>query len=73
MCIRDRVYVLLMIGSIVANFWFGLRLDRAKRDASSRQAKAWLIVSIVFNVSLLGFFKYADFLITNVNTLTRCV
>lgn len=67
----EPVYVLLMIGSIVANFWFGLRLDRARRTASSQPAKTWLIVSIIFNVSLLGFFKYADFLISNVNTLTN--
>lgn len=63
----EPVYVLLMIGSIVINYVFGLLLDRAKRGKNQKRAKRWLVLSIVFNVGLLGFFKYADFLLENVS------
>lgn len=66
----EPVYVLLMIASIAFNWLFGLRLDGARRKGRPADAKRWLIVSIIFNIGLLGFFKYADFLLINVSQAT---
>lgn len=62
----EPVYVLLMIFSTVSDYLHGRWID-AKRGTT---AAKWLLASsIVINLLLLGFFKYADFLIGAVNTL----
>ena len=60
----EPVGILLMLASIAGNWLF------ARGIGAGRRAKVWLIVSMVFNLVLLGVFKYADFLITNLNALT---
>jgi len=39
------------------------------RMAKSQRRKMWLSVSIINNLGLLGFFKYADFVTENLNSL----
>ena len=51
----------LLLGSIGVNYLFGIRLSRAPRR------KAWLWAALAFNLGLLGFFKYANFFVDNVN------
>ncbi|CAA6804552.1 MAG: Probable poly(beta-D-mannuronate) O-acetylase (EC [uncultured Sulfurovum sp.] len=53
------VYLPLILGSIFVNFLIGSYLNPKR--------KLLLIVGIVANISLLGYFKYADFFIENVN------
>ena len=52
----EPVYVLLMLTSIIVNFFAGLALDKFKS-----KAKLILVLDIIFNLGLLGFFKYASF------------
>lgn len=56
-------YVLLMVGTIVADWFFGYMVDKYRGD--DKKAKAWLVASVVFNIGLLGFFKYFDFIVSN--------
>ena len=56
--------ILLMLASIVGNYCF------ARGAAAGRRARLWLTVSVVFNLLLLGTFKYADFFVANLNALT---
>ena len=58
-------YVLLMLGSIAANYVFGLLIGAGRRK------RLWLILSICFNLAMLGLFKYADLLVRTFNDLTR--
>lgn len=60
----EPVYVALMLISIFTNYYLGLSIDKFK---GKRKSKYFLITSIVFNVALLGFFKYIDFIINNIN------
>jgi alginate O-acetyltransferase complex protein AlgI len=62
----EPIYIVLMMASSIINFALGLAIDR-KRGTNA--GKAVFIASIVTNLALLGFFKYADFLIQNVNSL----
>jgi alginate O-acetyltransferase complex protein AlgI len=62
----EPVYVVLMVVSCIGNYFFGLDIENTR---GTKRSKNTLIVSVVFNVSLLGFFKYADFIIETVNTL----
>lgn len=50
-------FIILMLISIVANYFFARWIDKRRE----RGAKLILILSIVFNIALLGFFKYFNF------------
>ncbi len=63
----EPIYVLLMIFSILLNYGFGLFIDKYSNDKN--KAKKYLIVCIVINLLLLGFFKYWDFIVSNLQTL----
>lgn len=63
----EPVYILLMIFSSIVDYFHGILIDkyRGRRNI----ARIFLISSVIINVSLLGFFKYGDFLIANMNLL----
>ena len=52
----EPVYVLIMIGSILVNFFCGLAIGGAKGKGSR---KAVLVLGIILNLAALGVFKYA--------------
>jgi alginate O-acetyltransferase complex protein AlgI len=63
----ENIFVLLMLGSILVNYVFGLLIDRAqKRGGTGRGA---LVCAVAANLGLLGFFKYANFIVDNLNTV----
>ena len=66
----EPVYIVLMLLSILVSYTGGIVVDRMKRQGRSGAAKTAMIISSVISLSLLGFFKYADFLIGTVNGLT---
>jgi alginate O-acetyltransferase complex protein AlgI len=65
-------YVLLLLVSIVGNFWVGQRIARLRGEGEGprRHARRWLIAGVVANLALLGYYKYAGFFIANLNALT---
>ncbi len=60
-------YIVFMGISILVNYILGLLIERNSDNPWSRR---WLIVSVVFSLGMLGYFKYADFLIENINHAT---
>ncbi|MFC1953738.1 MBOAT family O-acyltransferase [Chloroflexota bacterium] len=62
----EPVYVFLMIFSCVVNYALAFPIDKHRGTAKSKIA---LISSIVVSLSLLGFFKYADFFVININNI----
>lgn len=65
----EPVYIILMIISILFNFVIGKDIDHARETGNEAMAKRKFILSIVFNIAVLGFFKYFGFLVDNVNAL----
>ena len=63
----EPIYILLMIFSSVVDYFNGLMIEKYQND--KRKKKIFLIASIIINLSLLGFFKYADFLINSINNV----
>ena len=57
----------LMVFTIAMFYFCGLAIGKAE---TQRQKKCWLIVSVVISLSLLGLFKYADFFVTSINSVT---
>ena len=71
----NPVYLPLIILSILVNYRIGDMLNsRSGTDRTingeRRRRKLILTAGIVFNLGLLGYFKYADFFIVNLNALT---
>jgi len=63
----EPVYIVIMLVSTLTDYCFGLLLD--KPNMSSVKRKGIVLCSIIVNLMLLSYFKYADFLIHNINTL----
>lgn len=61
-------YILFMILSVLVNYVLGLLIQRY---SGSPWGRAWLVASLVFSLGMLGYFKYADFFIANLNSLTE--
>ena len=66
----DPRFLLLLFASSFSDFWLGHWIDRAQ-DARSR--KGLLIASLVFNLGLLGYFKYAGFFINSMADALRAM
>ena len=62
----EPLYVLLMIASVAGNYGFGRAIDRC---APGRSRKLWLVLTVVFNLGILFYFKYLNFTVTNINAL----
>ncbi len=62
-------YIWIMLFSTFVDFTCGRRVHYYKIKDQINKAKSWLRVSIFVNLGLLGFFKYSDFLIANINNL----
>src|SRR4051812_11341070 len=58
-------FALLLFATTTLDFWLGARI--AVASANSR--KAWLVASVTANLSMLGFFKYGNFLLENTQWL----
>ena len=63
----EPIYVFLMVATIVADYLFGFAVSKNADNAKAK--KNWLIAAVVFNLLLLGFFKYADFIIENLSAI----
>lgn len=55
--------MLLLFSSICVNYWIGGRIRRGNK------CKCWLMVGIIGNLAMLGYFKYTGFFLSTVNTL----
>ncbi|MCI9246118.1 MAG: MBOAT family protein [Clostridia bacterium] len=60
----EPVYVILMLLSIIVNYLIALKIERRKRGK-----KKWMIIDVIFNLGIIGFFKYGNFMIQNINTV----
>ena len=60
----EPVYVILMLLSIIVNYLIALKIERRKRGK-----KKWMIIDVIFNLGVIGFFKYGNFMIQNINSI----
>lgn len=58
----EAQYLVLLLISITANYFFGIAIEK-----KSQQKNLTTFVAIAFNLLLLGYFKYANFLVENLN------
>ncbi|WP_317168460.1 MBOAT family O-acyltransferase [Costertonia aggregata] len=55
----DWRFLFLIMASTIVDYMVGLAIH--KNDTDRKKQKFWLWASIIFNISLLGFFKYYNF------------
>lgn len=65
----NKSYLILIIVSIVINYFIGTELNIRANNVIKR--KLLLISGIVFNIGALGYFKYYDFFIENINIIFK--
>ncbi|MGN0161854.1 MAG: MBOAT family O-acyltransferase [Lachnospiraceae bacterium] len=65
----EPVYVVLMLFSTVVDYVHGRLVEHFKTEGKIRWAKCTVASSVIINLGLLCFFKYSDFLITNINLI----
>ena len=61
----DARYLPLLLASILFNYWCGLRIA-----AGAGRRKRWLVFALAANLSLLAYYKYANFFIDSLNHVT---
>ncbi len=64
----EPVYIVIMLLSIAVDYVHGMLVERWRADG--RKARRAVASSVFFNLAILIFFKYWDFIASNVNALT---
>lgn len=59
-------YLVLMIGLVMADYLFALAVDYFKPRYLKR---LFLILAIISNIGILGYYKYTNFIVDNINNL----
>jgi len=62
-------YLILLALSILFNYFSGLEIGELLQRGRRNGAKAAAVLAVIVNLLLLGWFKYAGFVLTNVNAL----
>ena len=62
-------FVLIMILSIVVNYVFGLLIHNAQEKVKPKNAKTVLVLTVVFNLTILFIFKYLNFSVKTINDI----
>lgn len=67
----EPIYVVLMLFSTVVDYTHGILVEKFKNEGQIKKAKMVVASSMTINLLLLGFFKYSDFIIQNINQLFK--
>ncbi len=65
----EPIYILIMFASIAIDYTHGMLVTRCKAKGNLRGAKAAVVSSVVFNLALLFFFKYWDFIAGSLSSI----
>lgn len=61
-------YVIWMVVAIILAYIFGLLIERY--ETFPQLSKLFLVLSVISSITMLGYFKYANFFIQNINAVT---
>src|SRR5947199_10346254 len=63
-------FAALLFSTTAMDFWLGRQIGKAQTHSAK---KRWLVASVCMNLSMLGFFKYGNFLLQNFQWLVARV
>ena len=61
------VYILILFFTIIIDYFAGILLEN---ETNKQRKRWWLIMSLIANIGVLAFFKYYNFLNTNISGLS---
>ncbi|MSS64945.1 MBOAT family O-acyltransferase [Velocimicrobium porci] len=64
----EPYFLLLILLSILVNYVAGLLLEK---NSNIKQRKFILVLSLIYNLGMLGFFKYSNFFVENLNYILK--
>ena len=62
-------YLYLILSSIMVNYFIGNKLNH--KSLNGKERKIWMTIGVIFNLGLLGYFKYYDFFVENINIVLK--
>ncbi len=65
----EPIFILVMVASILIDYTHGLLVERCKAKDNDKGARMAVASSVVFNLALLFFFKYWDFIAQNLSAI----
>ena len=65
----EPIYILLLLTSVFVNYLFGLGMGSCQKKENEKLSKVLLTCSLIFNIGLLGVFKYSGFITENLNRI----
>lgn len=65
----EPVYILIMLGSIIFNWLFGLAVDKFR--GNKNLSRFFVALSVVANIGVLFVFKYLGFTVRNIDSIFR--
>ncbi|WP_258019540.1 MBOAT family O-acyltransferase [Brachyspira hampsonii] len=63
-------YTLIMFSSIIINYLFALLINKVIEESNKFKKKVYLALCVIVNLSILGYFKYTDFAISIINSIS---
>lgn len=64
-------YTLIMFSSIIINYIFALLIEKSIVENNKLKKKIYLALCIIINLSILAYFKYTDFAISIINSISK--
>ncbi|MCQ2417676.1 MAG: MBOAT family protein [Oscillospiraceae bacterium] len=65
----EPTYIILLLISVLMNYLFGLGIGKCQQTKKAGLSKVIMIISMIFNLGLLGVFKYSGFIVENLNLI----
>ncbi len=65
----NPAYLILISTSIIINFYIGHRITVLNSEGQGKKSYQYLVIGLLFNLTLLGYFKYSYFFISTANDL----
>lgn len=62
--------IILMILSVIVHFIAGLLIDKNRGKQKEKNCILYMNIAIIISLAMLGYFKYSNFLISNINSFT---
>ena len=70
----EPIKIFLFVGSAVINYFLALWMDKSR---GTKYCKMAMSISLIYNIGMLGLFKYTDFIIGNryrkVHSRAECI
>ena len=69
----EATFVLIMLVSVLFNYLFALAIEKIRDKSIKRGKEIIMALAIIFNIGLLGFYKYANFITDNLNIFLQSI